>query len=333
MTDAHPLAALAASAVQRATPAQFWLGFCAGVVMALWLLYFGFSRLKRSRLITDMPTSKVRSAAQGYVELEGHARLMPGEPIHATLSGLPCVWFRYQVEHRDRDARGRSDEWRVIESGTSDAIFHLRDDTGQCIVDPDGADITPSTCVRWRGHAPRPGAPPRDTGFLARLLDSGPYRYTEYRINEYDSLYIIGDFSGLGDSAAVSLREATGDLLSAWKKDRPELLRRFDANGDGQIDMEEWETARRAAESAAAASLGAHRQHPEHNLMRRPRYGRPYIISCMPQHVLVRRYRRMALLSALGFLAMLALLAWTANLRAYPPLKAPRAPGWVLHSG
>ena len=294
---------------------QFWLLFTLVALLGLWLLYLGFSLLQRSRLISDMPTSKIRSAAQGYVELEGFARMMPGEPVHAPLSGLSCAWYRYVVEHQEKDRDGRSSEWRTIDSGVSDAIFHLQDDTGRCIVDPDGATITPSTKMCWRGQTRRPGSPPRDKGFWAQLFASGPYRYTEYRIDEHDGLYVIGQFSGLGDSGGASLKEATVDLLVAWKRDRAGLLKRFDANGDGAIDLDEWERARQAAEREAMAALRERQQHPEHNLMKKPSYGRPYLISCIPQEVLVTRYRRWAIVAVSASFLVAILLAWSANLR------------------
>ena len=44
---------------------------------------------RRYRHIQDLPTSKVASAAQGYVELFGRTELLPGEPIVSKLSRSP----------------------------------------------------------------------------------------------------------------------------------------------------------------------------------------------------------------------------------------------------
>ena len=56
-------------------------------------LIWGFRSWRRSRLIEDTPLSRVRSATQGYVELGGRARLMPGPPILAPLTLQSCTWW------------------------------------------------------------------------------------------------------------------------------------------------------------------------------------------------------------------------------------------------
>lgn len=56
-------------------------------VITLRLFYLGFRQLHRARLIEDTPTSRIRSAAQGYAELEGRAVAL-GDPLYAPLSGV-----------------------------------------------------------------------------------------------------------------------------------------------------------------------------------------------------------------------------------------------------
>ena len=307
---------LFADLVHGATTQQFWLTMILLGLAGVACLFLGLRGLLRARLIADLPTSKTRSAAQGYVELEGRAKIMQGEPIYAPLSGVPCAWYSFKVEQRGRDMDDRSSGWQIIEKGVSEAIFHLRDDMGLCIIDPEGADVTPSVRLCWRGQTVRPGYAPRESGFWSRLLSFGPYRYTECRIHDNDRLYALGQFVSLGGSDAVSLDEETRDVLSAWKRDRAGLLRRFDANGDGQIDLPEWELARHAAEREVIATIRERqREQPEFNLMKKPAYGRPFILSCIPQDEMIARYRRTAFAAISAFLMLGAALTWSVNMR------------------
>lgn len=279
--------------------------------------HFVVAWLYRSRLVADMPTAKLRSAAQGYTELEGRAAMIPGEPIYAPLSGMPCVWYRYSVEQTRRDNAG-SNDWGVVEAGVSEAIFHLLDDSGACIVDPDGAEVIPSVKLCWRGDEPRPLHAPKATGPWSRLFSFGAYRYTEWRIHEHDPLYAVGHYQGIGDVGASSLGEATRDLLAVWKRDKAVLLRRFDRDGNGEIDQDEWEIARQEAEREALTGLGERRRQPEMSLLKKPSHGRPYILSCVSQERIIAVYRLKVLAGALGFLACALLLAWLVQQRLGP---------------
>ena len=295
----------------RSLPAWgFWAGGIASGTAAIASCYFGINSLYRSRLIADMPTSKLRSAAQGYIELEGYAQMMAGEPIYAPLSGKPCVWYRYSVE-QCRDSSGRSQEWTTVESGVSEAIFHLVDPTGTCIIDPDGAEVTPSVKLTWRGNTRRPHFSPKKNSLWGILFSPGAYRYTESRLHEYDALYAIGQFIGVGDRESVGINEATRDLLTLWKRDRGGLLQRFDANRDGNIDLDEWEKARQAAEKEVIATWRERQQQPDMNLLKQPADGRPYILSSASQEQIIALSRRKALLGIVGFLAFGLVLVWS----------------------
>ena len=99
---------------------------------------------RRYRQIRDLPTSRVASAAQGYVELFGHSELLPGAPVVSKLSGLPCCWYRYYVERRTS-----RNEWERVDSGISEECFLLVDDTGQCVVSPAGAEVLTERKETW----------------------------------------------------------------------------------------------------------------------------------------------------------------------------------------
>lgn len=53
------------------TSDEVFYGLIFSIVIALTLFSLMFYYLKRARLIEDTPTSRIRSAAQGYVELIG----------------------------------------------------------------------------------------------------------------------------------------------------------------------------------------------------------------------------------------------------------------------
>jgi hypothetical protein len=301
--------------VVQSSPREFWLAASLTVCAAMACFYLIFRWLHHARLIADTPTAYIRSAAQGYVELQGWAKMMDGAPIHAPLSGLPCVWYSYKVEQKTKD----DDRWRTIESSVSEAIFYLEDGTGRCIVDPEGADIIPSVRLCWRGLLRRPGVAPSSTEFRDTLLSSGPYRYTECRIQDGAPLYAIGQFVALGTADTATVNEEIRDLLSRWKQNRRELLRRFDADGDGEIGPHEWEEVRRQAEREVMASWHERPHQTELPLLKKPEHGRPYLLSTQPQEVLIARYRRNAGLAILGFLAFGSGAAWALSLRFGAP--------------
>ena len=93
--------------------------------------------LKKARYLLDTPTSKIRSAAQGYVELYGE--LKEGESLLSSpLSGNSCVWWSFSIDKQVRDDRDNK-SWQQVEKGTSSELLCLNDGTGECWIDPAGA--------------------------------------------------------------------------------------------------------------------------------------------------------------------------------------------------
>jgi hypothetical protein len=279
---------------------DIWLLAWLSAAAAALCLWRGFSHLSHGRAIADRPTSHIRSAAQGYVELEGRAWMMPGEPIIAPLSGRRCVWYRYRLERKDRES-GDSD-WQTLDEGTSTAIFEIEDETGRCVVDPEDAEVLPPIHLSWRGLYPRPGSLPRGRRSLwDALFPGGPYRYTESRIPEGEWLFVAGQFTGVG-GGDCSPEEETRDLLADWKRDKAALLRRFDANKDGDIDLDEWEAARKAARNEVLQRRGSAAHPIELNVLGKPRNGSRFLISALPQDHLARRHMWLGLAWLTGFL-------------------------------
>ena len=297
-----------AQTIAQADPDIWWfIGICGVMSMV------GFFTLKnglhRHRLIENMPRSLLRSAAQGYVELHGSAHRLQGEPMVARLSARPCVWFQFEIAERRRGKNGTS--WVKVESGASTDCFQFRDDTGECVVDPEGADVIAVIKDQWYGDErwPVSGPPQRQ-----RWWHSGRYRYTEQRIHDGDELFVLGRFRSQSTQASASASVA--DLLRLWKQDSAALHERFDANRDGAIDNAEWDAARRSAEQQVLQErVATGVSPPVHRLCKPDESDRPYVISAKPEALLIKHYRRNFLVGIILFLGCGAAFVWMLSSR------------------
>jgi len=266
----------------------FWWCLGSGVVAAA-AFVGSFVMLHRTRLMENMPTSRLRSAAQGYVELEGDARVMEGPPIVAPLTGTRCVWWRFRVEEKRRT--GKNDHWVTISSGASDDCFELDDGTGKCVVDPEGASVIPNQHRRWYGATPRPSITPELGSGLLRAAFSR-YRYTEELLLPALPVYALGGFpTQAGGPDSLDEKLDLKELLDKWRGDK-RMMAMLDVNKDGQVDQKEWDAARRMA-LAKVREEHVRRavETPDLNILAKPRDGRPFILSGVPQAALIRRYR------------------------------------------
>jgi hypothetical protein len=259
-----------------------WLS-CLSLMALLSLIAWAVT-LRRHRAIADIPTARIASAAQGYVELRGHGRRIDGIPVVSHLTGLPCLWYRYRVEERDGEQR-----WRIVGEGESEASVLLDDGSGVCLVDLDGAEILTHHKESWT----------RD-GF----------RHTEWKLLIGDPLYALGHFTTLGGShLELDARHDVGALLAEWKRDPARLRERFDLDGDGRIDPREWTLARRAAQREVAKEHRAAREAADTHVLRRPPDGRLFLLANLDPERIARRYRRWSIFHLAVFFAALAALA------------------------
>jgi hypothetical protein len=267
---------------------QLWLPVF--ILAALINLWAWIAALSWRRAIVDTPTSRVASAAQGFVELIGVGRPLPNAPLLTPFTQLPCLWYRFSVERR------KNGEWQHAEQGESELPFILNDGSGVCEIDPVGAQIhTMHKEVRTQGDE----------------------RHTEYVLLKGDRLYAMGDFISVnGEQIRLDRRLDLGDLLADWKSDQDDLHRRFDQDKNGVIDEAEWQQARQAAEREVEQKHREIRNQPSLHRLRKPAARKPYLIANHPPEKLGQRY---AWFSA-GYLALLlgclVGIAWAVNLAA-----------------
>jgi hypothetical protein len=274
--------------------------------LTLYFFYLIWRNFHRARVIEDTPTALVRSAPQGYIELEGAGRSLAEQPIVAPLTSTPCVWYRFKIEKEKHSSRSGSN-WSDVESGSSETPFMFYDSTGECLVDPRKAEFTPGFKKVWYGSTKWPGVY-EEKGFFGELLGTR-YRYTEERIDGRE-LYILGWFDTLR-STDNSVSTEVSALLKRWKQDQAALLNRFDTNADGSIDSDEWQAVRQQAQREVLADRAARSAEAETNVIRANSHTRyPFLISAKPQFLLVDRYRRHAIYTLLASLAGAGFLAW-----------------------
>jgi hypothetical protein len=237
------------------------------VVALAVLACFGWAAaMRRARAMEEIATSRIGSAAQGYVEVTGRASVDADNLILSPLGGLSCIWYRYRVYSKDNSKR----EWRQVDSGTSSATFEINDGSGTCRVDPDYAEVVaPEVRTTYRD----------DEKYVEELLFAG------------SALYVLGEFSTIGGvNSVLNVREDVSDLLATWKQDPVALKRRFDINGDGEVDLQEWELARRLATKTVEQRHREIRLQPGIHMLRAPQDGRLFLISSLPSQTLRRRF-------------------------------------------
>jgi len=162
-------------------------------VLACIGIWICWRNLNKVRHASDTPTSKIRSAAQGYVELKGRIKSVQGQiPLLAPYSHTFCLWWECEIWLR-RSMAARiftKEEWTRLEKKCSHDGFALADETGECQINPEGAHIIEHEKNEWHGSArhPAPGSPRDDKERNDR------YRYRERLLLPMREIYALGDF-------------------------------------------------------------------------------------------------------------------------------------------
>jgi hypothetical protein len=182
---------------------------------------FHFWRLLKMH---EAPISTIAAAAQGYVELYGHART--DQPLRTPYHGIPCVWYRAWVYANLHNPSGTEhfSHHRLLEYAESQSTFILQDDTARCVVDPKGAEVV---------------------YFKARTWRKNNHRYVEEYLPANQPIYVIGQLDTRKETLSSSaLSSVVSARLKAMKSKPEQLLNQYDHNLNRQIDMDEWEKAR-----------------------------------------------------------------------------------------
>ena len=204
---------------------------------AIALCWGAFACLRLKRRIEDTPTSRIRSLAMGLVEV--HGRTLRRYALVTPMTQSACAWYRlrkYRRDHRNR--------WTLVSDLDSSHVpFLLDDGSGQVVIDPAGATVKAST--RQTGY-------PGENTQIGAAVEGGPdEKWVEELIYEGTSLYVLG-YARPERGVGSGLHERTIKALRRLKLD-PRSRHRYDTDGDGRLDADEWQAARDDTERLAAA--------------------------------------------------------------------------------
>ena len=171
-----------------------WAYAILGVFAGVYLSYRGFRMLQRKRLIENTPSSKIRSAAMGLVEVSG---LATGPyTIIAPLTGMAC--FLHRTVAWELRQQGKNSEWVKVAEETQHVPFFLDDNSGRVLVDPQGAEMNIHRDFQGEfNHSLFSSSletPPNVANFLSRhgVGSEHKIRVEEYCIKPKNALFVLG---------------------------------------------------------------------------------------------------------------------------------------------
>jgi len=291
--------------VQGLSPAEYHLQLLLLCIFIGFILFKTITTYQRFRYIGDTPTSRIASAAQGYVELKGWGEMMPGLTITSPFSQRRCLWYQCIVEKRQR--LRNHNVWVEESNEVSDHLFYLQDESGSTVIDPDGAHVIPSSKKTWFGSHPQARLQGGlKNSWLNTHLGFGRYRFTEKLISVADPLYVIGMFTTSQKNIDPdTLHGQVEALVKQWKTNPAYYLKSFDQDNNGKIQKQEWLKIRRHAENSILEQRGQ----TVHHLMQKPRESnQPYVISTRSEEQLLKGKQRLLLTYIVLFFFLLYVL-------------------------
>jgi len=260
--------------------------------VGVYIFIYGFTRLRKKRLIENIPTSTIRGMAMGLVELCGKAKKIA--LLKSPFTQTSCVLFKYTVEEYKR--RGKNSQWVTIASGDSFlSPFWLEDSTGKVKVFPLGAELACPRDYEFETGWLKP-LPENLAGFLEtkgiRYQDWAfprTLRFREWLICDDEEVYVLGS----AQKAELKDGEYKEKLFGRLEKlkSSPVDMAKFDLNKDGEVSIEEWDMAVAKIEQELLEEVVRGHALEEHSdvIVGRGEEEKVFIISDYSQKILTRR--------------------------------------------
>lgn len=250
-------------------------------------LFVAYVNYKRLVKISVAPTSTIAAAAQGYIQLQGIAQT--AQPFTTPNLRFSCVWYRaWTYAHFcDDPLSKRPTDVRLLDFEVSDQAFQIKDKTGVCIIQPDGAEVM---------------------GVIKREAIKNNHRYVEEFLPAGKQLYVIGHLdSRQMHYTAEAVHHEVGEVLKNWKASPDKRLKKFDQDDNGEIDAQELQYVR------AAAKLEVTARHLVKNhlvyTLTKPTDKQIFLIAAMSPQALSRQYRVWSIINSVLAMLMLFIMS------------------------
>ncbi len=146
------------------------VGLAALTVGSLLMGKASFNSIAKMRALERVPATEVHAVLPGEINLTGSVAKLRSL-LKAPKTGTQCVYYRYVVEKKTRDSDGDT-KWETITDESRYADFMLKDGSGEIPV--------------------RPGSNVDFNADKSFKTESGNMRYTEYRIDPGDTVFLFG---------------------------------------------------------------------------------------------------------------------------------------------
>jgi hypothetical protein len=191
-----------------------------GLMVGIEMFFRGFGVLRRKRLIENTPTSTVRGAAIGQVEVCG--KIVGPYTLISPLSLLDCYF--YKALAWQSEGSGERREWKNAGQEALCAPFFVEDATGRMLVDPRGAEIDVPKDFDETGSVD--AMPENVRRFAARrgISTWSDAKLEEYCIKPGDTLFVLGT---VGENrTSVSESQPAGTLPDGFLSEAAADLQR-----------------------------------------------------------------------------------------------------------
>ncbi len=296
---------------------QFAVFFC----FAIGSFFWGFTRLRRKRLIENIPTSTIRGLALGLVELTGRAQ--KEHLLKSPFTGADCVFYRYTVERYQ--GSGKSARWVTVAKGDSSSCPFLIDDgTGKIRIFPQAAELVMPMDYNFTSMWLKP-ITPNLIDFMQRngisyrgFLGNCQMRFREWYITENENVYVLGTANKPNDF----LKDHKGELLKRLGelKNDAVFMEKVDTNKDGNVSQDEWDAAvKKVEQEIIQKEIEAGQSDNAFDVIISGTGGNVFIISDHSQKELTRKLTLQAFMGIFGggalavFLLYLLLLSFFEN--------------------